>query len=276
MVFPFAYPLVLRTFPPLFMSETNQPSQTVQINLADLARRYTGALQRTFDIAAASFGALRTQTEKDYEEVARSLRFMPASEVHSDFNTIRPFAEAFLTRQLLNEALSTLLPFLEDARSVAALAKWKSEGAWDQGKVQRILGEDRQAFLRLSFPDKMELLKEFGLTAPNAAFIDGYIKFLQCLTRGGTVIEADTNEGNELVINLTGVQLMPAEQGKPQSGRLVEIPRKFAVGSKAELKREEVLSLFATISVFMSAILSALQQTVQKLLPTETQPQPAS
>jgi hypothetical protein len=254
------------------MSESTQPSQTVQINLADLARRYTGTLQRTFDIAAASLGALRTQTEKDYEDVARSLRFMPATEVHADFNTIRPFAENFLTRQLLNEALSTLLPFLEDVRSVAALAKWKSEGAWDQGKVQRILGEDRQAFLRLSFTDKIALLKESEITAPNSQHIEGYIKFLQCLVRGGTVIEADTTEGNELVVNLTGVQLMPAEQGKPQGGRLVEIPRKFAVGSKAELKREEVLSLFATLSVFMSGILGSLQAVVQKLLPAETQP----
>lgn len=250
------------------MSEQNP--QNISINLREMANRYMGGLQRTFDLAAAVIGSLRCQTERDYDEFARLTRFMPSPGQHAGFDVIRPAAEAWLLRNLLSDSLGMLVPFLEDVRSVAALAEWKAAGS-DQNKVQKIIGDDRQAFLRLSLPDKFAHLREkFSVKAENEAFIAGYLKLGQVLAKGGTVGDGDGNDGKDLVVTLTAVQLQPSAPGATQQqGRLVGLPRKFAHGEKVELKKEEVLALFTTISVFVSAIMTSLQQRVQTLLPNE-------
>jgi hypothetical protein len=248
--------------------------QNISINLHDLANRYLGGLQRTFDLAAATVGSLRCQTERDYDEFSRLTRFMPSPATHAGFDGIRPQAEAWLLRNLLSDALGSLVPFLEDVRSVAALAEWKAAGS-DQAKVAKIVGDDRQAFLRLGLPEKFAHLKEkFSISAANDSFIAGYLKFGQVLAKGGTVGDGDGNEGKDLVITLTAVQLQPAAPGATQQqGRLVGVPRKFAHGEKVELKKEEVLALFTTIAVFITGIMGSLQQRVQTLLPNEVPPQ---
>ena len=254
------------------MSE--QTPQNISINLRDMANRYMGGLQRIFDLAASTVGSLRCQTEKDYDEFARLTRFMPAPTQHAGYDVIRPAAESWLLRNLLSESLSSLVPLLEDVRSVAALAEWKAAGS-DQAKVNKIIGEDRQAFLRLGLPEKFEHLKnKFSISAPNDAFITGYLKLGQVLAKGGIVGDGDGNDGTDLVVTLTAVQLEPAQAGQTQQqGRLVGVPRKFAHGEKVELKKEEVLALFTTISVFATGMMGALQQRVQTLLPNEEQVQ---
>lgn len=255
------------------MSETTSApaQQSVQINLRDMANRYMTALQRTFDLAASSVGALRCQTEKDYEDFSRQARFMPSPQQHADFNTIRTATELWLIRQLLSDSLGMLVPFLEDTRSVAALAHWKADGSLDSTKVQKILNEDRQAFLRLSLPDKAKLLREqFNLSAPNETFIAAYLKLTQALSRGDKLVEADITEGNELVIPLTAVQIEPSQPGQQnQTGRLVTVPKRVAVGQTIEFKKEEIMALFASFSIFVTALMSALQRKVQELLPNE-------
>jgi hypothetical protein len=260
------------------MSEPTTPApQSIQINLREMGLKYLGASQRTFDLTACTIGALRCETERDYDEFARSVRFMPSQQHHLAFDAIRPAAESWLLRQLLSEALSLLVPLLEDARSVAALAAWKAEGGIDQTRLQRILQEDRQAFLRLSLDDKLKHVKEkFALSAPNESFLNGYLKLGQALVRGGAVIEADATDDGALVVRLAAVDLQPASgegvAAGAMTGRLVEMQKRFAVGDKLEFRKEEVLSLFASISLFITGIMGSLQAFVQKTLPNEAQP----
>jgi hypothetical protein len=253
------------------MSDTSAPAQQpMQINLRDLANRYMSALQQTFDLASASLGALRCQTEKDYEEFSRQARFMPAPEAHTGFDRIRPITENWLLRSLLNEAFGAIVSLLEDTRSVAALAQWKAEGGTDQAKVQKILGDDRQAFLRLGVIEKVQFLRnESKLNVQNDAFIAPYVNLIQCLSRGGTVIDADATEGKDLVVPLLVVQIEPAQAGQNPTGRLVTVPRRFASGQNVEFRKDEVLNLFAAFSIFASGLLGSLQAKVQELLPNE-------
>lgn len=257
------------------MSEpTTSEPKAVQINLREMNLKYLGAIQQSFDLAACTVGALRAQTERDYDEFSRSVRFMPSQQHHLGFDAVRPVAENWLLRQLLGEALGLLVPFLEDTRSVAALAKFKAEGGTDQQKLQKILGEDRQAFLRLSLEDRIKLLKEgYSISAPMDSFVSGYVKLAQVLARGGTVAEADVTDEKDLVVRLTVIELQPAAAGEAQqgtvTGRLLEGQKRFAVGSKVELRKEEVLSLFVSVAVFISSIMGALQAFVQKTLPAE-------
>jgi len=256
------------------MSETTTPEpKSVQINLGDMSMKYLGAVQRVFDLAACTVGSLRNQTEKDYDEFARALRFMPSQQHHLAFDAVRPAAESWLFRQLLAEAAGLLVPVLEDARSVAALAAWKASGSNDQAELQKILGEERQAFIRLSFDDKLKHLREkYSITSPNESSMQSYLKLGNALARGGTVTEADANDGKDLVVRLMALDIQPAKAGESQmTGRVVDVPKRFAAGEKIELKKEEVLSVFGGISLFVTAIMSTLQNFVQKTLPNEGQ-----
>jgi len=250
---------------------TTTPPQNVQINLRDIANRYMAAVQRTFDLAASTMGSLRCQTEKDYDEFVSLGRFMPSPQQHASFDTIRPAAEQWLLRHILSEALGLLVPFLEDCRSVAALAEWKVTGS-DPAKVQKILGEERQAFLRLALPEKVSHLKEmFSISSPGENFLLGHLKLGQALAKGGVVGEGDGNDGNDLVVVLTTVQLQPAQPGAQQNvqGRLVNVPKRFSQGQRLEFKKEEVLGLLASVAVFVTTLMGSLQQRVQTLLPNE-------
>lgn len=263
------------------MSETTTPEpKAVQINLGEMSLKYLGAIQRAFDLAACTVGALRCQTEKDYDEFSRALRFMPSQQHHVAFDVIRPASEIWLLRQLLGEAAGLLVPLLEDARSVAALAQWKASGNTDQTRLQQILGEDRQTFLRLAFDEKLKHLRDaFSIASPNEASIQSYLKLGQALTRDGAVTAADTNEGSELVVHLLAIDIQPAapkpgETGAPGAvtGRVLDVPKRFAIGQKIEFRKEEVLSLFGGISLFITAIMGSLQNFVQKTLPDEAAP----
>ena len=250
----------------------NPANQNVQTNLRDMANRYMGAVQRVFDLAASTIGSLRCQTEKDYDEFISLGRFMPAPQQHASFDAIRPISEQWVLRHLLSEALGTLVPFLEDCRSVGALAEWKVTGS-DQQKIQRILGEDRQSFLRLGLPEKITHLKEmFSISSPSEGFLMGHLKLGQVLAKGGVVGEGDGTDGNDLVVTLTGVQLEPAQAGGQQQGRLVNVPKRFSPGQRVELKKEEILALLASIAVFVTTLMGSLQQRVQTLLPNEVPP----
>jgi hypothetical protein len=247
-----------------------EPSQQVQISLRDLGLKYLGAVQRCFDLACATIGALRSQTERDYDEFSRSARFMPSQQQRLAFDAVRPVAESWLLKQLLADAIGLMVPLLEDVRSVAELAKWKASGSTDQTKVQKILVEERQAFLRLQIEEKLAKLREqFGIEAGNSGFLPGYLKLGAALIRGGTVAQADATAGNELVVKLAMVEIQGsgAEGGGPVTGRMVEAEKKFAVGQRVEFRKEEVLCLFATISVFVTGLLGSLQAFVQKTLP---------
>lgn len=249
---------------------TAPAEQSVQINLRDMATRYMSAIQRIFDLASASVGSLRCQTEKDYEDFSRQARFMPAPEAHQAFDRVRPTTESWILRLLLNEAFGAIVPLLEDCRSVVALAQWKASGSGDQKEVQKILGDDRQAFLRLGLVEKIQHLRDaFKLNVPNDGFVAPYIKLTQCLTRGGAVTEADATEGQDLVVPLLVVQLEAAQAGQNASGRLVTVPKRFAAGQNAEFRKEEILNIFAAFSVFSTGLLGSLQAKVQELLPNE-------
>jgi hypothetical protein len=136
--------------------------------------------------------------------------------------------------------------------------------------VQKILGEDRQAYLRLSLVDKIQHLRDkFNLKVPNDTFVAPYVKLTQCLTRGGAVIEADATEGSDLVVPLLMVQIDPAQSGQNASGRLVTAQKRFSPGQTVEFRKEEVLNIFAAFSLFTSGLLGTLQAKIQELLPNE-------
>lgn len=253
------------------MSDATQP-QTIQINLRDIGMRYLRAMQRVFDLASMTVGSLRTINEREYDAFARSARFLPSAQHRLDFSAAQNQAEAFLLKNLLAEALAPIVPFLEDCRTVAALARWKAAGAADPSVAKKIITSDRQAFLKLPVAEMLAHLKqEYAIGHATEGSLPGFIKLAQCLAaRGGVVSQEDATDGDHLVVHLVTVeQAAPEAHGQPPRGRLAESPRRFKVGAKAELRKEETLNAIATVALFVAGTMQSVAEFTKKTLPGE-------
>ena len=269
------------------MSDPNTPSfsdpgatpVTHTISLNDIGQKYLGALQRVFDTAAFLVEGARQVNERTYDDFSSAVRFLPSQQQRRNFDAAKDEAERWLLRNLLSDAFSVVVPFLEDVRSVAALARWKSETPNDQAGVQKILGDDRRAFLGMDLAEKFTHLQNLhGLSSQLSSQVQALAKVGTCLTaRGGVVSEKDLTEGGELAFTLVALQLVPMQQGSvsgatapgdagativPQFG---ELRRSFGVGQAIKLEKADYLNVITTLSLFVSSMLKSLQEKVKHL-----------
>jgi hypothetical protein len=100
----------------------------VTISLKDMAQRYLGAIQRSFDVAAVVVQGTREVNERGYDDLIASSRFLPNREQHRSFSEAKAIAERWILRNLLSDAFGAVVPFLEDARTICALDEWKKAG----------------------------------------------------------------------------------------------------------------------------------------------------
>lgn len=268
------------------MSDPNTPSITDAgtapvshtISLNDLGQKYLGALQRIFDTAAFIVEGARQVNERTYDDFSSAVRFLPSQQQHRSFDAAKEEAERWMLRNLLADAFSVAVPFLEDIRSVAALAHWKAETPTDQQGLQRILGEDRRAFLALDLAEKFAYLQNtHGISSQLSAQVQALAKVGTCLTaRGGVVSERDLTDGGELSFSLVALQLIPMQQGSVNGGsstgeagativpQFGELRRTFGVGQTIKLEKADYLNVITTLSLFVSSILKSLQENVKK------------
>ena len=247
---------------------TTEPSpQTITISLQDMAQRYLGAMQRTHDIASMVVQGTREVNERGYEELAAAARFMPAQNQRRPFSTAKPLAERWLLRNLISDAFGTLIPFLEDTRTICALHAWKTAGS-DPATLQPIFKEQRAEFVRKDTAARLAHLKEtFHLEPQLSTHLIGLEALAACLVRNDGVVPRD---GEPLKLALVSFDLVAAPPGderkvQPQLG---EARREFAPGSEVSLDKVEYLNVLATIALFMNATMRRLQEMLE--------PQPAS
>lgn len=268
------------------MSDPNIPSNAEAgsapvshtISLNDIGQKYLGALQRIFDTAAFLVEGARQVNERTYDDFSSAVRFLPSQQQHRGFDTAKEESERWLLRNLLSDAFTVTVPFLEDIRSVAALARWKSESPDDQAGVQRILGEDRRAFLALDLAEKFKHLQDVhGLSSQLSPQVQALAKVGTCLTaRGGIVSDRDVNDGSQLSFTLIALQLVPMQQGSVSGGtpdgdggativpQFGELRRSFNVGQAIKLEKADYLNVITTLSLFVSSMLKSLQAMVKE------------
>ncbi len=260
------------------ITDASAPSATTQtISLQDLGMKYLGGLQRIFDTAAFVVEGTRQVTERTYDESSTAVRFMPAQGNHRRFDDAKVEAERWLLKNLLQDALGLVVPFLEDVRSVAALARWKAANTGDNAALQRILTEERRAFLALNLGEKFTHLQHhFSIASPLAPQVEALAKIGGCLAaRGGVVSERDVTQGGELAVTLVSLQLVPTRAAAEQSAsggsgasitpQIGELRRAFSVGETIRFEKPDYLNVITTISLFVSSILKGLQEDVVKI-----------
>jgi hypothetical protein len=247
---------------PQFMSDqptvTEQTPRAITISLQDMAQRYLGAMQRTYDVAAMVVQGTREVNERGYDELTAAARFLPAQNQRRAFAAAKPVAERWLLRHLLSDAFGALIPFLEDTRTICALNEWKKAGS-DQGTLQPIFKEQRAEFVRKDTAARLAQLKEmYQLDPPLAAHLVGLEALAACLVRTDGVVPKD---GAALTFSIVSLDLIAAPAGSEQKvqPQLGEARKEFAPGSEIALEKVEYLNVLATIALFMNGTLRKLQ-----------------
>ena len=239
---------------------TEQTPQTITISLKDMSDRYLGALQRTHDIAAMVVQGTREVNERGYDELTAAARFLPAQNQRRPFATAKPAAERWLLRNLLADAFGSVIPFLEDVRTVCALHEWKTKGS-DAATLQPIFNEQRNDFLRKDLANKLAHLKEAHAVEPQlSTHLLGLESLAGCLLRTDGVVPKDT----PLAFTLVTLDLVAAPAGStnPVQPQMGETRKEFASGAEVALEKVEYLNVLATIALFMNATLRRLQEKI--------------
>lgn len=232
--------------------------KTVTISLKEMAQRYLGAMQRTFDVAAIVVQGTREVNERGYDELIAASRFLPNREKHRPFSEAKAVAERWILRNLISDAFGAVLPFLEDARTICALDDWKKAGS-DQGKLPAIFTEQRQKFVGLDTKAKLEHLRTaHGLQFRLADHLTSIESVAACLIRNDGVVPANGNALTLMLVSLDLVGTGAKSEGKLQP-QLGETRREFPAGAAVSLEKVEFMNLLATIALFMNDAMRLLQ-----------------
>ena len=254
------------------MSNPAQP-QAININLTEISARYNAGVQRLFDIASASVGGVRVQSEKDYVEFGKTAGFYPDGKTHAKHEEIRPIAESWVVRNLLTEALNMLTPLLEDVRSVATLAEWKAKDEANNDAPRRILGEDREASLKTTFGERLKYLRDKHNVF---SFVEGILPGLFQLntilaTHGGKVPKELLSANGEWVLGLVTLVVDKGDGKSQPTASLGRTDRRFPLGATVTLAKEDVLLMVGSVGFYASTLLNSLQEYVKKSLPGQIQ-----
>lgn len=257
------------------MPDPNTPSITEsvptgqKVSLGDLTQRYLTALQRNFDVTAYLVEGTRRVDERTYDEFSAAVRFQPSQKDRQRFDVAKEDAERWLLKSLLAESLSLVVPFLEDVRSIAGLAAIQAGGKNDQVALQKLLGEDRQAFLALDLADKFKHLQtEFAISSPISGSVLALTKLGVCIAaRRGVVSDKDVTDGSALVLSLVALDLVPTTKPGEAAPTIVpqvgELKRTFSIGETIRMEKTDYLNVITTLAIFINSTMKSVQTWVQ-------------
>ena len=247
------------------------PAATNQtISLADLANRYLDALQRTHDVVSYSLASFRKTNEADYDEFSRQFQLMPRQEARLDFEKAKEATQRWVLRTSLADALSLVVPLMEDCRTLAEVCAGKAAGKNDPADLQRITNEARTEFLKLPVTAKFDYLAEkYGMVCEVREHILELMDISRCLTlRDGLVTTDFAPEGGALKVKIRGVQITQAPSeaaGQSRPGVLslmrtvADTEKVFPVGERISFTKADHIGSLLTIGIALTNFLQGLQ-----------------
>ncbi|MES2308359.1 MAG: hypothetical protein V4507_05815 [Verrucomicrobiota bacterium] len=258
------------------MAVSTPPPATTStvISLNDVSERYLQIYQRLFDVACFCFASFRKVNEEDYDMIAQQSSVMPKIQNRMDFERAKDTTQSWIARNALSEALSTVVPLMEDCRTVCSLCDYKMSGKTDAAEVERITGKERQQFLMLSIPDKLnDLHKRFGIKSELEEHVLSLLDVAKVLVlKEGKVTDEEAKNNGKLTLKLRMITVMQAptqsEAGEQIMGltrRMSDHTRDFAVGEKLELNRAETIGGIITLAGFLATMLQGIQVYAKKI-----------
>jgi len=228
------------------------------ISLNDVGLKYVQALQRITDLCVFTWAGARTVNEQGYDELGRSIPGLPSTEFRIPFNVAREEAELWWFKNGVNEVLGLTNLFLEDIRKLCGLVNFTAAKANASGDLAALAAEINSTPTAVDFPTRLKQLSDkYGVNVQ----MDGHLLSIASLgrilfQRNGLIIEGDS-----LKLLLKVVQA-PA-QGETQA-RLADYERTWKPGERVLLSRAEQAAIFTTISVFIGAMLNAVQEYAKR------------
>ena len=246
------------------MSETPAPS----ISLNDLGMRYLGALQHLSDLMVLTWAGAGAADEPGYEKMFRSVAGLPSTPFRFPFETAREEAARWWFKNSLGEVLGLCGVFLEDIRRVCGLVAFHAAKAKAQGDLAALAAEVNADPGTLDIPARLAHLKRhYALALPLEAEIQSLVALHRCFLQTGGSLPA----GAALTLHLQAVQ--PPAEGE-SAPRLAAFTRTWKEGERITVSREEHAAVFTTLSVFLSAMLAAVQEFAKASgFPENTSPQ---
>jgi hypothetical protein len=258
------------------MNENILPAaeSTTRISLVDIANRYLEHYQRLFDISAFSLAGFRKASEQDYDELTRQLVLMPKNDARMSFEKAKDVTETWLLKHVLTEALGSVVPLLEDSRSICALCDYKVAKINDSAKLLAISNQQRQEFLRLSIGDKFNHLKQkYGITCDVQEHVESLLSITRALlSKDGVLTQEEAGAQSEITLKIRSITLVQANAAPSTSGEAVfnltrkvtDNTRKVKVGDKVALTKAEQFGSLMTLSIFLATMLQGVQNYALK------------
>ena len=241
-------------------------SQTISLN--DIGMRYIGALQHLSDLMVLIWAGARAVDEQSYEETFRSVAGLPSTQFRLPLETAREEAARWCFKNSLGEVLGLCQVFLGDIRRVCGLVDFNIAKAKASGNLAALAAEVNADTGPLDIPTRLAHLKSrYALALPLEAEMLSLVVLHHCfLQTSGTV-----PKGAALTLQLKSVQ-PPAEGGTEP--RLADFSRTWKEGERIAVSREEHAAIFTTTSLFLSAMLTAVQEFAKASgFPENTSPQ---
>jgi hypothetical protein len=247
-----------------------QGGQTISLN--EIADRYLSVHQKLFDVAMFNMASHRKVSEEDYDMVTNQFPVQPQQKERRDFEAAKDTAQNWAARNLISEALSTVVPLMEDSRTVMALCDYKVGGKNDQELVNKITGPDRNEFMALPIPDKFKFLKDkYDVSSEVEEHILSLMEVAKAMIQHDNKAAAEVCKDGKLTLKIRTITLTQAP-AKSESGEAIlgltrqmnDHTREFTEGSEIELKKAELVGGLVTISAFLATLLAGVQQYAQK------------
>lgn len=253
---------------PKAAAPTAPPTTTISLN--DVADRYLDHYQKLFDLLIFSLSSFRQASEKDYDEFANQLVIMPKNKARMSFEKAKDTTEGWVLKHILSEALGSVVPLLEDSRTICALCDFKAANSNDAAVLQAITTTDRQNFLQLPIAKKFELLRtKYALSSEVEEHVVSLLEITRALlVKDGVLTAEETGNKPELTLKIRSMTLV---QNPAPSGDSVNLSRKISdntrtvkVGDKIVLAKAEQFGSLITLAIFLASLLQGVQNYARK------------
>lgn len=245
--------------------------QTISLN--EVADRYLKVYQRLFDIAMINMAGSRKVNEEDYEGVTNQFPVQPQQKERRDFEAAKDEAFDWLCRGLISEALSTVVPLMEDCRTVLALCDYKAAGKNDPDRIKQITETERREFMTLPIPDKFKHLKEkFEVESELETHILSLMDMTKTMIMFENKVPEDLTQDGKLTIKFRTITLAQApvqsqEGGEPILGltrKMDDHIKEVEAGQSIHLNKGELVGGLVTVAGFLATMLGGVQKYAQK------------
>ncbi|HEY0255986.1 MAG TPA: hypothetical protein VGC39_00985 [Candidatus Methylacidiphilales bacterium] len=253
----------------------NKPVTNTTISLNDVADRYLEHYQRLFDLSIFSLSSFRKANEQDYDEFAQQLIVMPKNTSRMTFDKAKDATETWVLKHILSEALSSVVPLMEDCRTICSLCDYKVSKKDNPTALQAITSKQRQEFLALPIVEKFDLLeKKYGLTSEVREHVQSLLEVTRALlTKDGVVTKEETGGKDELTLKIRSVTLVQGPAGPSAGGeQVLSLTRKIGdnnrtvkVGEKISFSKAEQFGSLVTLSIFLASMLQGVQTYARKV-----------